>query len=321
MCCRTSALSATDLVAGELGVAREAVGGELVVVACLMRVPVPGDLETGGAVERAGGDIDPLAVCRLPEEARAALAAEAAAGVAVAAGLGTQRTASSPSTEKCSSRADVNAPMYPPQPAFHAMAEEHVAQRAAHLVATRRRGSVPSPAALRSFRRRSSSLSQSNALAARALEATASSRYPGSWAATLVACACGARSVSRSSRWRSPSCSSCSARCGGSSSTSSETTTEGACLFNEAGCAGCHSLTLAGARARVGPDLDAVKPSYAQVAQQVRDGGGGMPAFADELSESDIAEIASFVSSATGGSTDTSQAATAAQFTPDDTKL
>ena len=46
-----------------------------------------------------------------------------------------------------------------------------------------------------------------------------------------------------------------------------------------------------------------------------------MPAFSDELSESDIAEIASFVSSATGGSTDTSQAATAAQFTPDDTKL
>ena len=111
------------------------------------------------------------------------------------------------------------------------------------------------------------------------------------------------------------------AGCGGSTDASSETTAEGARLFNEAGCAGCHSLTAAGARARVGPDLDAVQPGYAAVAQQVRDGGGGMPAFADELSESDIAEIASFVSSATGGSTDTSEAATAAQFAPDDTKL
>ncbi len=111
------------------------------------------------------------------------------------------------------------------------------------------------------------------------------------------------------------------AGCGGSSSASSETTAQGARLFNEAGCAGCHSLTAAGARARVGPDLDAVQPNYATVAQQVRDGGGGMPAFADKLSETDIAEIASFVSSATGGSTSTSQAATAAQFTPDDTKL
>ena len=111
------------------------------------------------------------------------------------------------------------------------------------------------------------------------------------------------------------------AGCGGSSDASSETTAQGAKLFNEAGCAGCHSLSVAGARARVGPDLDAIKPSYSQVAQQVRDGGGGMPAFSDKLSETDIAEIASFVSSATGGQTSTSQAATAAQFSPDDTKL
>ena len=73
------------------------------------------------------------------------------------------------------------------------------------------------------------------------------------------------------------------AGCGGSSDASSETTAEGARLFNEAGCAGCHSLTAAGARARVGPDLDAVQPGYAAVAQQVRDGGGGMPAFAERV--------------------------------------
>jgi mono/diheme cytochrome c family protein len=100
-----------------------------------------------------------------------------------------------------------------------------------------------------------------------------------------------------------------------------EATSDGAHLFNEAGCADCHALTAAGARARVGPDLDAVKPSYTDVAQQVRQGGGGMPAFADRLSDREIAEIASFVSSASGGSSDPSSAATAAQFTPDETRL
>jgi mono/diheme cytochrome c family protein len=108
--------------------------------------------------------------------------------------------------------------------------------------------------------------------------------------------------------------------CGGSNG-SSETSAEGARLFSESGCGDCHSLTAAGARARVGPDLDALAPSFAVVAQQVREGGGGMPAFSGQLSENDIAEIASFVATATGGSTDPTEAATAAEFTPDDTKL
>ncbi len=108
--------------------------------------------------------------------------------------------------------------------------------------------------------------------------------------------------------------------CGGSSD-SPESSAAGARLFSEAGCADCHALTAAGARARVGPDLDAIAPSFATVAQQVREGGGGMPAFSGQLSEQEISEIASFVSSATGGSTDETDAATAAEFTPDDTKL
>lgn len=110
------------------------------------------------------------------------------------------------------------------------------------------------------------------------------------------------------------------AGCGGGNA-SQEASSDGAHLFNQAGCADCHTLTAAGARARVGPDLDAVKPSYTDVANQVREGGGAMPAFADRLSDEEIAEIATFVSSATGGSTDTSSVATAAQFTPDETKL
>ena len=108
--------------------------------------------------------------------------------------------------------------------------------------------------------------------------------------------------------------------CGGSSA-AQEASSDGAHLFNEAGCADCHALTAAGARAHVGPDLDAVKPAYVDVANQVRDGGGGMPSFADKLTEEEIAEIATFVSSATGGSTDPTGAATAVNFTPDKTTL
>ncbi len=108
--------------------------------------------------------------------------------------------------------------------------------------------------------------------------------------------------------------------CGGGGS-AQEASSDGAHLFNEAGCADCHALTAAGARARIGPDLDAVKPAFVDVANQVRDGGGGMPSFADKLSEEEIAEIATFVSSATGGSTDPSDAATAVNFTPDKTTL
>jgi mono/diheme cytochrome c family protein len=108
--------------------------------------------------------------------------------------------------------------------------------------------------------------------------------------------------------------------CGGSAQTESATS-EGVALFNDAGCAGCHALTAAGARARVGPDLDALEPTFDQVTRQVREGGPGMPSFADTLSDQQIAEIATFVSSAASGKGDDSSASTAAEFTPDETKL
>ena len=108
--------------------------------------------------------------------------------------------------------------------------------------------------------------------------------------------------------------------CGGSGG-SQEAGAEGARLFNESGCAGCHTLTAAGARARVGPDLDAAKPTYADVSEQVRSGGSGMPAFADELTDQQIAEIATYVSTVASGVPDSSSASTAAEFKPDKTKL
>jgi mono/diheme cytochrome c family protein len=108
--------------------------------------------------------------------------------------------------------------------------------------------------------------------------------------------------------------------CGGSEA-ERQTNAAGASLFGSTGCGDCHSLVAAGSRARVGPDLDAIAPGYAAVAEQVRQGGGGMPAFADSLSEEEIAQLAEYVSTATGGSGDASGTTTGATFTPDETRL
>ena len=71
----------------------------------------------------------------------------------------------------------------------------------------------------------------------------------------------------------------------------------------------------------MGPDLDVIAPTYIEVAEQVRNGGGGMPAFAGNLGETEIAEIASFVSSASLGEADPQKATKGAKFVPGKTKL
>jgi mono/diheme cytochrome c family protein len=70
-------------------------------------------------------------------------------------------------------------------------------------------------------------------------------------------------------------------------------------FLGTSGCSGCHTLADAGATGAVGPNLDAVKPSYDKVVTQVTNGGGGMPAFGDSLSEQQILDVAAYVSSAT----------------------
>ena len=49
-------------------------------------------------------------------------------------------------------------------------------------------------------------------------------------------------------------------------------------FLGESGCSGCHTLADAGSTGTIGPNLDAVKPSYDKVVSQVTNGGGGMPA-------------------------------------------
>jgi len=74
---------------------------------------------------------------------------------------------------------------------------------------------------------------------------------------------------------------------------------EGKDVFTE-NCAGCHTLEAAGTNGQVGPNLDQAKPSREKVATQVANGGGGMPAFKGQLSETEIGAVADYVSANAG---------------------
>jgi mono/diheme cytochrome c family protein len=74
-------------------------------------------------------------------------------------------------------------------------------------------------------------------------------------------------------------------------------------VWSQAGCGGCHTLAAAGSTGSAGPNLDYLRPSSAAVASQVTYGGGGMPSFGSSLSSSDIQALATWVSSAAGGTT------------------
>ncbi|MBV8065454.1 MAG: cytochrome c [Actinobacteria bacterium] len=75
----------------------------------------------------------------------------------------------------------------------------------------------------------------------------------------------------------------------------------GAAVFKTAGCAGCHTLAAAHAGGQIGPNLDTLKPNYAQVLAQVTNGGGGMPSFAKTLTAAQIRNVAAYVASNAGG--------------------
>lgn len=67
-----------------------------------------------------------------------------------------------------------------------------------------------------------------------------------------------------------------------------------------ANCASCHTLAAADASGSVGPDLDQVKPSEGKVKDMVENGGGAMPAFAGQLSDSEITDVSKFVADNAG---------------------
>lgn len=71
-------------------------------------------------------------------------------------------------------------------------------------------------------------------------------------------------------------------------------------VFASAGCGTCHTLQEAGSTATVGPNLDESSIDEAGAAQQVAEGGGGMPPFSDQLSEEQIQDVAAFVVASQG---------------------
>jgi mono/diheme cytochrome c family protein len=77
--------------------------------------------------------------------------------------------------------------------------------------------------------------------------------------------------------------------------------TAGKAVFTSAGCVGCHTLKAAGATGTVGPNLDQAKPPLSLVVTRVTHGAGAMPNFSGQLSTKQIADVAAFVVSSTGG--------------------
>jgi cytochrome c553 len=74
----------------------------------------------------------------------------------------------------------------------------------------------------------------------------------------------------------------------------------GRSVFASAGCGTCHTLRAAGTNGLIGPNLDSLRPTYAQVRTKVRRGGGGMPSFAGRLSAAQIRDVAAFVATGAG---------------------
>ena len=75
----------------------------------------------------------------------------------------------------------------------------------------------------------------------------------------------------------------------------------GEAVFASAGCGGCHTLGAAGSSGNVGPNLDESKPPLELVLDRVTNGQGVMPAFQDELEETEIQNVAAFVVQSTSG--------------------
>ena len=77
--------------------------------------------------------------------------------------------------------------------------------------------------------------------------------------------------------------------------TDEEETTAARALF-VANCGSCHTLADAGTEGTVGPNLDAAEYDRGDVEDQIRNGGGGMPAFEGELTDEQIDQLAAYVS-------------------------
>jgi cytochrome c551 len=96
--------------------------------------------------------------------------------------------------------------------------------------------------------------------------------------------------------------------CGGdddsAATTTEETTTEETTTTTEAAggreifvanCGSCHTLSDAGTSGTIGPSLDGIGLDVSAVETQVRNGGGGMPAFEGDLTDAEITAVSTYV--------------------------
>ena len=60
-------------------------------------------------------------------------------------------------------------------------------------------------------------------------------------------------------------------------------------------CAGCHTFAAAGSTGTVGPNLGQISLPADAIAEQIRNGGGGMPPFEGQLTDEQIQALAEFV--------------------------
>lgn len=60
-------------------------------------------------------------------------------------------------------------------------------------------------------------------------------------------------------------------------------------------CGTCHVLAAAGTTGTIGPNLDETRPPLDRSIRQITEGGGGMPAFGDQLTEEQIRALAEFI--------------------------
>lgn len=91
--------------------------------------------------------------------------------------------------------------------------------------------------------------------------------------------------------------------CGGASTSTSSAPSDGTAvgkqLFSQR-CAACHSLADANSNATIGPNLDEARASTQRIEDQVRNGGGAMPAFESQLDDEQIRAVAAYVAEAAG---------------------
>ena len=69
----------------------------------------------------------------------------------------------------------------------------------------------------------------------------------------------------------------------------------GAQVYASAGCGSCHVFAAAGSSGTAGPNLDESDVTYDEAVEQIANGGGGMPAFKDRMTEDQIRTVAEFV--------------------------